>query len=306
MPVRMVEMPAFGSPSTSALARGAVGPPVADHLLEVGDQQVGRRGEILRAALAIAAGAVGRVVVGVGALAGARPGAVQILAPEQELDGVIAGRDIGLDVAGLLQRARQQLRRDLRGVDLLAVDLDRRVGDHIGGVERVLVGLRAVASRDIVDQAFVQRPGVHAAFPVVDDGVAETVDLGLLVGNARRFPGFARGVQRLGRRLGDQRVDGLVERLGRGQRVLISGERDVGIGRDHRLRIGVGGLGRQHEERGRQQRSRRRISASRRGRAVSRPHVMSIVDLLSERCRADPARNGDSTSSMALCGIGSK
>ena len=54
-------------------------------------------------------------------------------------------------------------------VDLLAVDLDGRVGDHIGGVERVLVGLRAIGRVDIVDQAFVQRPGVHAAFPVVDD-----------------------------------------------------------------------------------------------------------------------------------------
>ena len=97
------------------------------------------------AAVAIAAGAVLEVIVGVGPLAGARAGAVQILAPEQEFDGVIAGRDIGFDAAGFLQRAGEEFRRELRGVDVLAVDLDRLVGDDIGGVERVLVALGAVA-----------------------------------------------------------------------------------------------------------------------------------------------------------------
>ena len=168
------------------------------------------------------------------------------------------------------------------GVDLLAVDLDRRVGDHIGGVERVLVGLRAVGRVDIVDQPFVQRPGVHAAFPVVDDGVAETVDLGLLVGDARRLPGFAGGGERLGRGLGDQRVGRLVERLGGRQRVLVSGERDVGIGRDHRLRIGVGG-GRQRDERGASAcRSQRAQPSSRRAQAIGSVHLF----LLSEKPRA--------------------
>ena len=119
MPVRIVDSAGLRLAVEQRLAGGAVGLPVGDHLLEVGDQQVGRRGQICGAAVAIAAGAVGGVVVGVGTLAGARPGAVQVLAPEQELDGVVAGRDIGLDVAGLLQRAGQELRRDLRGVDLL-------------------------------------------------------------------------------------------------------------------------------------------------------------------------------------------
>ena len=182
MPVRIVDRPAFGSPSTSAL-RAA---PSAFQLPTISSRSATSRSEAAArycgAPVAIAAGAVGGVVVGVGALAGAGPGAVQILAPEQEFDGVIAGGDIGFDVAGFLQRARQELRRDLRGVDLGAVDLDRRVGDDVGRVERVLVGLGAVARVDIVDQAFVERPGIHAAFPVVDDGVAEAVDLGLLVG----------------------------------------------------------------------------------------------------------------------------
>ena len=154
MPVRMVEMPAFGSPSTRPLRAAPPSFQLADHLLEVGHQQVGSGGKILRRG--------GRncrrcswlgVVVGKRPVAGAGLGAVQILAPQQEFDGMIAGRDVGLDVAGFLQRAGQEFRRDLRGVDLLAVDLDRLVGDHIGGVERVLVGFGAVALVDIVDQA---------------------------------------------------------------------------------------------------------------------------------------------------------
>ena len=108
------------------LARRAVRRPVADHLGEIADQQVGCRLQILRAPVAMAAGAVGGVVVGVADARRRRPGAVQVLPPQQELDGVIAGRHIGLDVAGFLQRAGQEFRRDAGGVDLGAIDLDRR------------------------------------------------------------------------------------------------------------------------------------------------------------------------------------
>jgi hypothetical protein len=48
-------------------------------------------------ALTVAVGAVGGVEVAGGALAGTGSGAVEILAPEQELDGVVAGGDVGLD-----------------------------------------------------------------------------------------------------------------------------------------------------------------------------------------------------------------
>ena len=104
--------------------RDAVSLPVADHLLKVRDQQVRGCRQILGAAIAIAAGAVGGVVVGVGARASASSGAVQVLTPQQEFDRVVAGRHIGLVVAGLLQRARQESRRELGGVDFRAVDLD--------------------------------------------------------------------------------------------------------------------------------------------------------------------------------------
>ena len=119
MPVRIVDRPVFGSPSTRLLraAPSAFQLPTISSRSET--RRSARRFRYCGAAVAIAAGAVGGVVVGVGALAGAGPGAVQVLAPQQEFDGVIAGRNIGLVVAGLLQRAGQELRRELRGVDLL-------------------------------------------------------------------------------------------------------------------------------------------------------------------------------------------
>ena len=194
-------------------ARLAVGPPVADHFFQVADQEVAGRLQIGGTPVAMAAGAVLGVVVGGGTLAGAGPGAVQVLTPEQKLDGVIAGRHIGLDAAGFLQLAGKQLRRDGRQVDGLAIDLDRRVGDDIGGVEAVLVRFGAIAGGDVVDQPFIERPGIDAAFPVIDDGVAEPVDLGLLIGDARRFPGVAGGLQSGRRGCCNQGVDSLVERL---------------------------------------------------------------------------------------------
>src|SRR3546814_2443328 len=67
-----------------------------------------RRRKILRPAVAIAMGAVAAIgIIGPRPVAGARAGAVQVLAPEQEFDGMIAGRHIGLDAASLLQLAQQ-------------------------------------------------------------------------------------------------------------------------------------------------------------------------------------------------------
>ena len=105
MPVRIVDEPGFRVAFEQSLAGSAVGAPVGDHLLQIGDEQVDGRREIGGAPVAVAAGAIGRVEVGIGPVASPGLGAVQVLAPEQELDRVVAGRDIGLDVAGLLQRA---------------------------------------------------------------------------------------------------------------------------------------------------------------------------------------------------------
>jgi hypothetical protein len=63
------------------------------------------------------------------------------------------------------------------------------VGDDVGAGGRVAQGV-LVALVDVVDQAFVQGPGVHLAFPVVDDGVAEAERFALQVRHARGDPGF--------------------------------------------------------------------------------------------------------------------
>jgi len=108
------------------------------HPSEIVDEQVGGGAKILYPPVAVAAGAFLGVVVARRAIAVAGPGAVQILAPDQELDGVIAGGDIRLDTTRLLQRVGKQLLGDLRGVELLTADGERGIGDDVGGVELVL------------------------------------------------------------------------------------------------------------------------------------------------------------------------
>ncbi|MCY1302259.1 hypothetical protein D9M70_519080 [compost metagenome] len=173
---------------------------------------------------------------------------------------MVAGGDVRLDAAGFLQRARQEFRRDVAGIDVLAVDLDRLVGDDVGGEQRILVAFAAVARVDIVDQAFVQRPGVDLAFPLVDDRVAEAVDFGLLVGVAGLPPGVARGLQRFFARRRDQRVDRLVECLGRRQRIFEFGMGDGGVMLHHGGGIGCG-VGRLQGQRRRRRHERQRGAA---------------------------------------------
>ena len=155
-----------------------------------------------------------------GAAAGARARAVQVLAPEQEFDGVITGRDIGFDFTCLVKGLAQEIRRDAGGIDVLAVDLDLRVGDDIGHIECVAIALGAVASIDVIDQAFIERPGIHLAFPIVNDRVAEAIDLCLLIGHAGGDPRCACCLERFVAGLGNQCVDGGIECLGSRKRIL--------------------------------------------------------------------------------------
>lgn len=146
-------------------------------------------------------------------------------------------------------QAFDQFRRDLGGVDLFTTDLDLRIGDEVGDVKLVLVAFRAIGTVDIVDQAFIQRPGIHLAFPIVNDRVAETVDFRLLVGNTRLDPGFAGGLQCLFAWRCDQRIDRLVQRLRRGQRILVFRMRDIGVMLDDGSRISGGLCGKRGESR---------------------------------------------------------
>ena len=173
-------------------------------------------------------------------IAVAGPGAVQILAPEQKLDGVIAGGDIRLDAASLLQLLGEQLLGDLARVDLLAAHGERDIGDDVGDIELVLGGIGAVGRGDVIDQAFVERPGIHFALPIIDDGIAEAIGLGLHVGNARGDPGGAGGDQILLRRPRQELIDRKPHRPGRGERIRVASLRDVRVGLEHVLDAWLG------------------------------------------------------------------
>ena len=102
------------------LARGAALLPVARHFFQVGHQQLGHGLQEVHAALAVAAGALLDVEVGVRTVARVaflrralaagrrRTGAVQVLAPQQEFDRVVAGGHVGLVAVGFVQYLGQQ------------------------------------------------------------------------------------------------------------------------------------------------------------------------------------------------------
>src|SRR4029078_8324951 len=112
----------LGRAVLDGLAHLAAGGPLRCHPGKVVDQQIGGGVEILRAAVAMAASAFLDVVVARRAIAVAWSGTVQTLPPEQNLGGVIAGGDISLDAASLLELVGKQLLGDLRRVQLLAAD----------------------------------------------------------------------------------------------------------------------------------------------------------------------------------------
>ena len=211
----------------------AIGP-LTGHPFQIADQQIGRGFQVLPTAVAVVAGAVfaGRVV-GPRTVARAMLSPVQVLAPEQEFDGVVAGGDIGFDRARLMQLPFEERRRDLGGVHLFPAQREGRVGDDVQNRQLVFIRLAAIGGIDIVDQTFIQRPSVYLAFPVIDDGVAKAEDLGLLVGHAGGQPCGFRGLKRFGRGGGDQRLNGGLQRLRGGQAVFVARLRDVGIGAKH-------------------------------------------------------------------------
>ena len=155
------------------------GLPLVGETVEVGD-------ELGRDQVEIGAAAV--VVALAGEVVGGRPVArtvgVEVLAPEQELDGVPAGRHLVL-VADLVA-ADDRVDRHRR----------RRVVDEAG------VGL----ALDIVDERLVERPGVDAALDRLDRAVIEAERLGDEIGRPRRDPGTAgRGKSRVGG-VGEERL----------------------------------------------------------------------------------------------------
>ncbi len=83
---------------------------------------------------------------------------------------MIAGRDIRLDAAGLLQLVGEQGGGGSSWlVDGLAAELKLLVAMTLAALEMVLVRLRAIGFRRHSRSALIERPGIHLAFPVVDD-----------------------------------------------------------------------------------------------------------------------------------------
>ncbi|RMS17824.1 hypothetical protein ALP75_201179 [Pseudomonas syringae pv. actinidiae] len=219
----------------------------------------------------MAAGCAGTFEVVAGrASAGARAGAVQVLAPEQEFDGVVAGGNVGFRPPQLVQ-AGEFLGGDFLHIDLVFTHLNLGVGDDVGGSARVAQRVLVVLGY-IVDQAFVQGPGVNLSFPVVDDGVAEAEDFALHVRHARSDPRITSSFQGFVIGLGQKRVDGRAQFFRSAFGIVEYRRHHVGVVGDDSLGSRVVGLG----SRGRGRRGCRR-SRSRSGRGSSRCWRGSLV-----------------------------
>ena len=105
---------------------------------------------------------------------------------------MVTGRHVRLHAAQLVERIGNQVLGDTTRIDSASGKGEAGARDDVGPECRVLTRVRAIARRDIIDQTFVERPGIHLPFPIVNERVTETIDLALLIGNAGRFPGHSR------------------------------------------------------------------------------------------------------------------
>ena len=220
--------------------------PLRGNPFQIADQQIAGRAQVFTATVAIVIGA-GLALSVIGPGAGTRSGAVaiQILTPQQKFDGVIAGGDIGLDPICLVQGFGQKGRGDGRCVNGFARQIKAGLRNHIQRGQGVFIRRTAIGAVDVINQALVQGPGVHLAFPIIDDGIAETVDLGLLIRHASGKPCGFRGFKRFGRGRVDQGVDRRLQGAGGDQAIAIFGMGDIGIGGQNRLFAGrIAGKGR--------------------------------------------------------------
>ena len=206
------------------------------------EQQVAGDGQVGRPAVGVVGGRV------VGDRAVARPVRGQVLAPEQELDGVPARGDVRL--AALLVERREQL------------GVDRRVG--VGVVDDAGRGV----ALDVVDVRLVERPGVDQTLGpvclVVDRPAVEAERLGEPVVVAGRQPRLLGGLQGLVGRVGEERIDRRIELGRRLQRRLVRRVHAGGVVVDDRLGVVVARRRPAHGpvRRGRRRRRRRRAATA--------------------------------------------
>ena len=205
-----------------------------DHPFQIRYQQIGGRLQIGRATITIAVGAGFALgIVSPGAVPRAKVGAVQILAPQHEFDGVIPGGHVRLDAICLLQGLFKQRGRDIGRINRFARQREAGVRDDVENGGFVFIGRPAIGGVNIVDQTFVQRPGVHFAFPVIHDGIAKAEHFGLLIGHARGKPCITGRLKRVCRRVRDQSVHSRLQHLCGGEAVAIIRLGDIGVGFQH-------------------------------------------------------------------------
>ena len=196
----------------------AAGSPGVDHVAEVVEQEFGDGGEVGGAAVGVG---VDRVV-----LDGAGTGAVfvEVLAPEQEFDGVPAGGDVGF--AALFVEVGEQLLGDLRVLV-----------DHVDDAGAGVAG-------DVVDVGLVHGPGVELAFGavllVVDGSAVEAVGLGDAVVVAGGEPGALGGFEGVGGRVVEEGGDCAGHVGGGGEGSLVGGVDADGVVGDDVLLGDVG------------------------------------------------------------------
>ena len=212
--------------------------PFSHHGFQITDQQIGDHGQVVAATVVVAPGGIvaGGKVRG-RAFAGTGIGAIQILAPEQKFDGVIAGGHIHLGAAQLVQ-AGQQIGIQLTQIQLLFANLQRLAGNDIGAGARV-THHRLIIVGHVINQAFIQRPGIHLAFPFIHHGIAEPEDFRLHVGHPGIAPGLTSRRQGLLIGLRQQGVNLPTQLASLAQGIAVGSQRQIGIVVDHQPGTGL-------------------------------------------------------------------
>ena len=89
---------------------------------------------------------------------------------------MVTGGYVGFGTADFVQ-VGQQFRGECCHIQSFPADVNAVAGNDVGGCTGITEFVLVVVGFDVVDQAFVQWPGVQLAFPVIHDGIAEAENL---------------------------------------------------------------------------------------------------------------------------------
>ena len=132
---------------------------------------------------------------------------------------MVSRGDIGLDSIGFMKRFFKQRGSDRRSVDGLTRQSEARICNDVQNGGFVLIRRSAVGGIHVVDQTLVQRPSIHLAFPVINNGIAEAIDFRLLVRHPGGEPSGLRSFHRPRRRVRQQIFNSRMETQGCGKAV---------------------------------------------------------------------------------------